>query len=149
MCKFFRRPTYIVNPACFILFCCSLFFFMPAFSQKKHSSKTKVAKSSNKRVIHGLASFYHDKFNNRRTSSGEIFSQRKLTGACNKLPLGTWVKVTNKRNGKWVVIKINDRLHPKMSIIADLTSAAAKKLGTKPSGLLKITIEVIGKKKSG
>jgi rare lipoprotein A len=63
------------------------------------------------------------------------------------LPLGTWVKVTNLRNGKSVVVKVNDRLHPKMKRIVDLTSAAAKKLGYTSAGLTRVKVEVIGKKK--
>ncbi|MBC7889441.1 MAG: septal ring lytic transglycosylase RlpA family protein [Ferruginibacter sp.] len=112
-------------------------------------SKTKVTKSSNKRVIYGLASFYHDKFNGRRTASGEIFSQAKLTCACNMLPFGTWIKVTNIRNGKSVEVKVNDRLHTKMRRIADLSGAAAKKLGYTNLGVERVKVEVIGKKRKG
>lgn len=147
MNNFFFSPKYIVKPVYFILLCFTLFFFTPSSGQKKTSSKAKVAKSSNKRVIYGLASFYADKFNGRRTASGEIFSQRKLTCACNMLPLGTWIKVTNVRNGKSVVVKVNDRLHPKMRRVADLSKAAAKKLGYTASGLVRVKVEVIGKKK--
>ena len=144
---FFFSPKYMVQPAYFILVCFALFFFTPSSGQKKSSSKTKLAKSPNKRVIYGLASFYHDKFNGRQTASGEIFSQRKLTCACNMLPFGTWIKVTNVRNGKSVVVKVNDRLHPKMRRIADLSKAAAKKLGYTASGLVRVKVEVMGKKK--
>ncbi|MEP7108428.1 MAG: septal ring lytic transglycosylase RlpA family protein, partial [Ferruginibacter sp.] len=95
------------------------------------------------------ASFYADRFNGRLTASGEIFSQRKLTCACNMLPFGTWIKVTNVRNGNSVVVKVNDRLHTKMRRIADLSRAAAKKLGYTASGLVRVKVEVIGKKKPG
>lgn len=133
--------------ACLILFSLSLFFFNAAYSQKKTSDKVKTSKSSNKRVIYGMASFYANKFNGRRTANGEIFSQEKLTCACNMLPFGTWIKVTNVRNGKSVEVKVNDRLHPRMRRIADLSKAAAKKLGYTASGLVRVKVEVLGKRK--
>jgi len=93
-----------------------------------------------------MASFYANKFNGRKTATGEIFSQGKLTCACNVLPLGTWIKVTNLRNGRSAIVKVNDRLHPKMKRIVDLTRAAAVKLGYISSGLTRVKIEVLGKK---
>ncbi len=63
------------------------------------------------------------------------------------LALGTWIRVTNLRNQRTVVVKVNDRLHPKMSRIVDLTKAAAEKLGFVRAGLTRIKVEVLGKKK--
>src|SRR5688572_1108906 len=77
-------------------------------------------KAHNKKVFYGIASYYADKFNGRPTASGEIYSHLKLTAACNILPLGTWLKVTNLRNNKFVIVKTNDRLHPRMKRIVDL-----------------------------
>ena len=94
-----------------------------------------------------MASFYHNKFNGRQTSSGEIFSQSKHTLACNMLPLGTWVKITNIKNGRTVVAKVNDRLHPRMRRIADLSKSAAQKLGYLKWGITRIKVEVLGKVK--
>lgn len=102
----------------------------------------------NKRVFYGTASFYADKFNGRRTASGEIFRQNKLTCACNMLPFGTYIKVTNVHNDKWAIVKVNDRLHPKMKCVADLTKATALKLGYKDGGSARVKIEVIEKNKS-
>jgi rare lipoprotein A len=104
-------------------------------------------KKSNPKIIYGTASFYANKFNGRKTATGEIFSQQKMTAACNVLPLGTWIKVTNIRNGRSVVVKINDRLHPKMKRVVDLTRAAAQKLNYISSGLTKVKVDVLGKKK--
>jgi rare lipoprotein A len=145
MMKFFVSPVCKIQRVYFILVFFNLFIFNPSSAQKGPSSKTKVAKSANKRVIYGLASFYANKFNGRRTASGEIFRQHKLTCACNMLPFGTWIKVTNVHNGKSVVVKVNDRLHTSMRRIADLSSAAAKKIGSTASGLVRIKVEVIGK----
>ncbi|MBP6286076.1 MAG: septal ring lytic transglycosylase RlpA family protein [Ferruginibacter sp.] len=99
-----------------------------------------------KRVFYGQASFYANKFNGRKTANGEIFDQKKLTCACNVLPLGTWVKVTNLRNGRSVVVKINDRIHPRMKRVVDLSRAAAQKLGYISRGLTRVKVEVIDKK---
>ncbi len=137
----------IRKPVCVILICLTLFSFTTSFGQKKTTSKATVKSSSSSRVIYGLASFYANKFNGRKTASGELFSQNKLTCACNMLPLGTWVKVTNVRNGKSVIVKVNDRLHPKMRRVADLSKSAATKLGYTSQGLVRVKVEVLGKKK--
>lgn len=147
MNKFFFDPKCGVKFACFIFFLFTLIFFNSACGQKKSTPKTKITKSSGKRVLYGLCSFYADKFNGRRTASGEIFRQSKLTCACNILPFGTWIKVTNVHNGKSVVVKVNDRLHVRMRRIADLSKAAARKIGSTASGLVRVKVEVLGKRK--
>lgn len=108
---------------------------------------TAFAQKSPKKILYGQASFYHNKFNGRQTASGEIFSQDKMTCACNALPFGTWIKVTNLRNNKTVVVKVNDRLHPKMKRVTDLSRSAAKKLGYIGHGLARVKVEVLGKNK--
>lgn len=110
-------------------------------------SKHAVKKKNPPRVLYGTASYYHDKFNGRKTANGEIFSQKKLTAACNVLPMGTWIKVTNLRNGKSVIVKTNDRLHPRMKRVVDLSRTAAQKIGYVGDGLAKVKVEVLGKKK--
>jgi rare lipoprotein A len=99
------------------------------------------------RILYGQASFYSNKFDGRRTANGEIFSQKKFTAACNSLPLGTWIEVTNLRNNKKVIVKTNDRLHPRMKRVVDLTYAAAKKLDFVSSGLTRVKVIVISKKR--
>ena len=76
----------------------------------------------------------------------EPFSNQKLTAAHNTLPLGTYVRVTNLRNGRTVTVKINDRLHHRNKRIIDLSRAGATKLGFIKSGLTRVKIEVLGKK---
>lgn len=112
-----------------------MLLFEPLFSKK---SKTEWT---------GIASFYSNKFNGRKTASGEIFSNKALTAANNFLPLGTKVKVTNLKNDHSVVVKINDRLHHRNKRLIDLTQAAAKKLGFVSSGLCKVKMELINGKK--
>jgi rare lipoprotein A len=99
------------------------------------------------KVLYGTASFYSNKFEGRQTANGEIFSQQKMTAACNVLALGTWVKVTNLKNGRSVVVKINDRLHYKMKRVVDLSKVAARQIGHK-DGLTRVKVEVIEKKKT-
>ena len=97
------------------------------------------------KIQYGTASYYADKFEGRPTMSDEIFRQNKLTGAHNSLPLGTWVRVTNLRNKKTVIVKINDRLHPKNKRLVDLSKAAATQLGYIGAGLTKVRLEVLGR----
>ena len=99
------------------------------------------------KVLYGTASYYANKFEGRQTANGEIFSQKKLTAACNVLPMGTWIKVTNLRNGRSVVVKINDRLHYRMKRVVDLSAIAARQIGHK-DGLTTVKVEVLEKKKS-
>lgn len=120
--------------------------FAASFCIAQQDTAVKSKPGGSKKLLYGMASFYSNKFNGRKTASGEIFSQNKLTCACNVLPLGTWVKVTNLRNGKWVIVKTNDRLHPRMKRIVDLSKAAAVKLGYVSSGLTRVKVEVLGKK---
>jgi rare lipoprotein A len=98
-------------------------------------------------VLYGTASFYSNSFHGKKTANGEIYSQHKFTAACNVLPLGTWIKVTNLRNGKSVIVKTNDRLHARMTRVVDLSRAAADKLNYTKSGLTRVKVEVLGKKK--
>jgi rare lipoprotein A len=63
------------------------------------------------------------------------------------LPLGTWILVTNLKNNKKIVLQINDRLHAKNNRLVDLTKSAAAKLGYVKSGLARVKVEVLGKKK--
>lgn len=108
------------------------------------ASDVKTAKP---KILYGTASFYSNSFNGKKTANGEIYSHKKMTAACNVLPLGTWIKVTNLRNGKSVVVKTNDRLHAKMKRVIDLSREAADKLDYVKSGLTRVRVEVIGKKK--
>jgi len=91
----------------------------------------------------GVASYYADKFVGRKTASGEIFSQDKMTCAHNTLPLGTKVKVTNLKNGKSIIVRVNDRLHHRNPRIIDLPTGAAKKLGYTGSGIINVSVVVV------
>lgn len=94
----------------------------------------------------GTASYYADKFKGRTTANGDKYDPDNLTAACNVLPLGTWIRVTNLKNLKSVLVRTNDRLHPKMNRLVDLSKAAAKILGYSNSGLTRVKVEVLGRK---
>lgn len=91
----------------------------------------------------GKASYYANKFNNRRTASGEVFSNDSLTAAHKTLRFGTLVKVTNLFNDSVVIVRINDRLPKKSSRIIDLSKAAARKLNFISSGITQVSVEYI------
>ena len=133
------------NLFCFTIFLCVSF---AAYAQEPASSEdakdTIVVKP--KKVLYGIASYYAEKFNGRKTANGEIYDGTKMTAACNSLPLGTWIRVTNLSNNRSVIVKTNDRLHPRMTRIVDLSRAAAEKLGYIKKGLTKVKVEVLGKK---
>lgn len=77
----------------------------------------------------GTASYYADKFNGRRTASGEPFSNRALTAAHRSLPFGSKVRVTNPATGRSVVVRINDRGPFHGGRVIDLSRNAAEQVG--------------------
>lgn len=89
----------------------------------------------------GLASWYGRKFHGRKTASGETFDMNGLTAAHRSLPLNCYVKVTNKTNGKSVVVKVNDRGPFHGNRVLDLSYGAAKKIGITNKGVGNVTIE--------
>ena len=90
-----------------------------------------------------FASYYHDKFNGRKTASGEIFSNRKLTAAHRTLPFGTIVQVTNLRTGKSVEVRINDRGPFHSSRALDLSKAAFDSIGNTARGTMPVEYEIV------
>jgi rare lipoprotein A len=90
----------------------------------------------------GTASWYGEDFQGKPTASGEPYDMRDFTAAHPTLPLGTLVKVTNLRNGKAVVVRINDRGPVVDGRIIDLSYNAAKTLGFKDRGLQKVRLDI-------
>ena len=127
---------------------------LAALAQRKDAAETVITKEEVKvnpkkpKVLYGTASYYADKFNGRQTASGENYDGKKPTAACNVLPLGTWIRVTNLQNKRSVVVKVNDRLHPKMKRIVDLSRSSAQQLGYTGLGLTEVKVEVLGVKKT-
>lgn len=110
----------------------------PADSLRDVHENRKVSK-----IETGVASYYHSKFHGRRTASGEKYDTTKLTAAHNSLPFGTKIKVTNIRNKRTVIVKVNDRLHHRNTRLVDLSKAAAAKLGYLGRGLTRVKVEIL------
>jgi len=89
-----------------------------------------------------VANFYSDKFEGKKTASGEVYDKNALTASHKKLPYGTKVKVTNVDNGKSVVVTVNDRMAASNPAVIDVTRHAAEELGFVKSGKAKVKLEV-------
>ena len=77
----------------------------------------------------GLASVYSATFQGKRTASGELFNHNDFTAAHQKYPFGSLIKITRIDNGKWVIVRVNDRGPFVNRRLTDLSQAAALKLG--------------------
>ncbi len=89
----------------------------------------------------GKASWYGKKFHGKQTASGESYDMFQFTAAHRQLPLGTWVKVTNLRNKRWVVVRINDRGPVPKGRIMDLSYGSAQMLGIQ--GVERVRLDVV------
>ena len=119
---------FVITTILFFTFCCTR-------AQEVQSQKIADKK--------GVASFYHDKFVGRKTATGEVFKNDKFTAACNKLKLGSYVKVTNLSNGNIVYVRINDRMAATNNRLIDLARIAAEDLGFKENGIAKVKVEIV------
>lgn len=91
----------------------------------------------------GQASYYADKFQNRKTASGAVYRHELHTAAHKQLPFGSTVKVTNTTNGKSVVVEVNDRGPFVEGRIIDLSKSAFSRIGSTSLGLINVKIEVL------
>jgi len=91
----------------------------------------------------GKASWYGDYFQGRPTASGEPYNMYDFTAAHMTLPLGTYVRVTNLSNGRWVIVKVNDRGPVVPGRIIDVSYNTARLLHFKAKGLQKVRLDVV------
>ncbi len=91
----------------------------------------------------GTASWYGKQFQGRATASGEPYNMFQFTAAHRRLPLGTWLKVTNLKNGRWVIVRINDRGPVPRGRILDLSYGAAQMLGTRLDGVAHVRLDLL------
>ena len=110
-----------------------LLIAVPAWAGQKQTSKAE----------RGIASWYGGEFIGQRTASGEIMERNRLTAAHRTLPFGTVVDVTNKRNGRTVRVRINDRGPVPEDRIIDLSPVAAAQLGMKRRGIAPVEIKPV------
>jgi len=137
---------------------CTFFLFLcfwgsvagqtPAATFREAPRSEEITRLNRPVVLYGTASYYADKFIGRPTATGATYSHLKLTAACNRLPLGTWIRVTNLRNNKTVVVEVNDRLHPKNKRVVDMSRIAAEQLGYTGRGLTQVKVEVLARAKT-
>jgi len=112
-------------------------------AQQKADSKSATSTAAPKAQT-GTAVFYSDKLVGHALTSGEKYDKNALTAAHRTIPLGTMVKVTNLKNSKSVVVRINDRgPHGAKTEILDLSRRAAEELDMIKDGRAKVKLEVI------
>jgi len=109
-------------------------------STRTDSIKTELIQNDSLHTVKGKATYYASKFHGRRTTNGEIYSNKKMTAAHLKLPFGTVVKVTNLDNGRTVEVRVNDRGPHTKAYIIDVSQAAAKELGFYGRGVTNVEI---------
>ncbi|MDW7692373.1 septal ring lytic transglycosylase RlpA family protein [Flammeovirgaceae bacterium SG7u.111] len=91
----------------------------------------------------GQASYYASKFHGKKTASGETYNMYAMTAAHRKLPFNSIIKVTNKKNGKWVTLRVNDRGPFTQKRVLDVSKKAALKLDMVKDGVIDIEIELL------
>lgn len=93
--------------------------------------------------VRGIASWYGTKFNGRPTSNGEIFDLYQATAAHKTLPIPSYVEVTNERNGRSIIVRVNDRGPFHSDRVIDLSYGAAVKLGFMAQGTAPVSVRML------
>lgn len=116
----------------------------PSAKQSPASApKAQATKKSNKPYQVGRASWYGKEFHGKETASGESYDMFRFTAAHMSLPLGTWVRVTNVRNHKSVIVRVNDRGPVVPDRIIDLSYGAAQVLDFRARGIEKVRLDIV------
>jgi rare lipoprotein A len=123
-----------------------LVFFAATAVTAQARAKGNAGHRRHGRIQYGTASFYANKFQGRATAGGELYDKNKMTCAHNSLPFGTWLKVTNVKNKRYVIVRVTDRLHHNNERVVDLSRMAALKLGYLKSGLIRVKVEILNRK---
>jgi rare lipoprotein A len=118
-----------------------------AYPAKTPAVEKLAPPSKARKTQTGLASYYSRRLDGKKTASGERFSNEQLVAAHRTYPLGTRVRVTNLKNGKSVVVRINDRgasaENHREGVIIDLSQAAATHLDMKKEGRVRVRVSVL------
>jgi rare lipoprotein A len=110
----------------------------------KVKNRSQHAKSSADHPYQiGRASWYGKYFHGKMTASGEPYNMFQFTAAHPELPLGTYVKVTNLRNHRWVIVRVNDRGPVPESRIIDLSYGAAQMVGLRAHGVERVRLDLV------
>ena len=113
----------------------------PSSSGKAKSAVRKQAKTKPFQV--GTASWYGQTFEGKPTASGEPYEMHDMTAAHLTLPMGSYVRVTNLRNGKSVVVRVNDRGPIVPGRIIDVSYGAAQALQFRAKGLQRVRLDLV------
>ncbi|MEO5364074.1 MAG: septal ring lytic transglycosylase RlpA family protein [Magnetococcus sp. DMHC-8] len=89
----------------------------------------------------GVASWYGKQFHHRRTANGELFDMNTISAAHTTLPLPVHVRVTNLKNDRWAIVRVNDRGPFVNNRLLDLSWAAAQELGFAEQGTVRVRVE--------
>ena len=119
----------------------------PASASAPAVAAPAAEKAASADATEGKVAYYGSKFNGRKTASGERFNSGAMTMAHKTLPFGTLVKVTNLKNNRSVVVRVNDRGPSTPDRVGDLTTAAGKKIRMVRSGVVDAKLEVVGMSK--
>ena len=113
-------------------------------SEQARSNVTRSARQARKKPYQvGVASWYGEYFQGKPTASGEPYDMYDLTAAHPTLPLGSMVRVTNLRNGRAVVVRVNDRGPIVPGRIIDLSYNTARVLDFQAQGLQRVRLDVV------
>ena len=134
-----RRPLFIAWAA--IRWVPLMFLIAPAMEAPLVALKSEPVKPI--KVWTGNASWYGPEFNGRKTANGERFNAESLTAAHPNLPFGSWVRIVNTRNGKFEVVRINDRGPYQEGREIDVSYRVARKIGLINSGVSQVRLELI------
>ncbi len=119
---------------------------IPLFPEKEEvRPETLPVEAKPTKVLHGKASYYYGRWIGRKTANGEIYRAHDVTAAHKTLPFNTRVRVTNLRNNKSVVVRINNRGPYIKGRIIDLSIAAAQQIEMTKAGVVPVKVEVLPK----
>ena len=119
------------------------------YSVKGQTYTTKTEDDAKSYTKEGMASYYHLKFNGRRTASGDVYNSTQFTAAHKTLPINSYALVTNLHNNRKVIVRINDRGPFSDKRLIDLSHAAAKEIGLISRGMGQVRIEALHVAKNG
>ena len=134
-----RRPLFVTWAA--IRWVPLMFLIAPAMEAPLVALKSEPVKPI--KVWVGNASWYGPEFDGKKTANGEIFNAESLTAAHPNLPFGSWVRVVNTRNGKFEVVRINDRGPYQEGREIDVSYRVARKIGLINSGVSQVRLELM------
>ncbi|MEX4603830.1 septal ring lytic transglycosylase RlpA family protein [Haemophilus influenzae] len=119
------------------------------YSVKGQTYTTKSGNEAKSYIKEGLASYYHLKFDGRKTASGDVYNSKQFTAAHKTLPINSYALVTNLHNNRKVIVRINDRGPFSDKRLIDLSHAAAKEIGLISHGTGQVRIEALHVAKNG